>query len=278
MKKGTLKRKLSMVLVAMMVFTAAGCNTTAPTEPAGNNPGTGSEDENLTMPAAEKLNFDFSFFEGANKQMQQSKANFFNAAVRVAVIKVVTQFVLAPPVTAFSLAIHTFPSYQDDGSWLWVYTWVDGDEEAQIRLRGKNEGDHVDWELRVKALDADPPIDNEIWFDGETWNDADKGIWNFHDPALDGNPVVATLEWMHDGDEEELIFTDLNENQGDELAYRKDGDQHKIEFNDASTDDVWFIQMNEAEGTGSLRAPDYKDGEEGCWDEDQEDVECNPAS
>ena len=278
MKKGMLRRMLSLVLVGMMLFTAAGCNTTAPTEPVNNDPGNGTEGREPTLPDADKLEFDFSFFEVADKQMPESQENYFNAAIRVALIGVVARFVLTPPVAAFALALHTIPSRQDDGSWIWVYTWVNGDEESQIRLRGMDQGDFVEWEFRIKALDADPPIDNKIWFAGETWNDGDKGNWNFHDPALADNPIVATLEWLHEGDEEELVFTDLNENPGNELAYRRIGDLHKIEFDDASTDDVWYIHLQETDGSGSLRDPEYKDGAEACWDEDQNDIACNPAS
>ena len=36
----------------------------------------------------------------------------------------------------------------------------------------------------------------------------------------------------------------------------------------------WDIIWNEADGSGSLRVPDYNDGVRACWDTNQFDVEC----
>lgn len=278
MKRERTKRALGLVLIGMMVLAAAGCNTTAPTEPVNGHDGDDPGTVGPALPPADKLDFDFSFFDGADKEMRDSKENFFNAAIRVTVIQVVTRFVLTPPVAAFAAAIHTIPSPQDDGSWIWIYTWVDGAEEAQIRLRGEDLGDKVAWELRVKALDASPPLDNVVWFEGYTWNEGDRGEWDFHNPEREGNPVVATLAWRAEGDHEELVFTDLDENPGDVLAYYKDGDIARIENEDVSEDEVWFIEVDESNGSGSLRAPDYRDGVRSCWDDRQDDVDCGPAS
>jgi hypothetical protein len=227
------------------------------------------------LPPADLLNFDYEFFNRQQKPEElASQTNYFNARVRVAVIQVITEFILTPPVTAFSLALHTVPSPQPDGSYLWVYTYVDGEEEAQIRLRGKPVGNRVEWELRVSSTEGDPPFTNELWFDGETVRDGRSGFLRFHDFNLDGKPVIARIDWNADSEVEELEFTDLYENPGDKLSFQATDALHTIDFLDASESEVWFIRWNPQDGSGSLRAPDYNNAQEACWDRRQEDVAC----
>jgi hypothetical protein len=181
-------------------------------------------------------------------------------------------------VTAFALALHTVPSPQDDGSWLWVYTWVDGAEEAQIRLRGRAEAEgRVSWELR--ASNSVDGYANELWFEGETWSEGDEGVWRFHDFERPGKPVVASLAWGRDEAGDFLRLQDELDNVGDSLEYREDGVLHSFTWTDAGAPEKdWFVRWNESDGSGSLRAPDYNDGQEACWDDRQNDVECPPPA
>ncbi len=273
MRKASKNGLRKLIMAGIVVFLLTGCSATTPTEPNG---GSNDQASAPALPAPELLQFNFGFFGQAEKTAG-SNENFFNAAIRVAVIEVITDFILIPPVAAISLALHTVPSPQDDGSYLWVYTWVDGEEEAQIRLRGRVEGSRVAWELRVSSTEETSPIVNELWFEGETWNDGDTGFFRFHDFGRNNKPIVARLDWDSNGNDQELIFTDLDENPGDELAWRKTGSVGSVEFLDSSEDELWFIRFDESDGTGSLRADDYNNGEEACWDDHQNDIACSPA-
>jgi hypothetical protein len=169
----TTMRTLGAAAALTLSLAITGCkdSTTGP-DPAPAPP---------VLPKAERLMFPFSDFGDPGKmdpgvlkaEADASRLNYFNARVRVAVIQVVTEFILTPPIAAFLLAINSVPSPQDDGSYIWVYTYVDGDKEGQIRLRGKGEVDHVVWELRVTNLSEG--IDNELWFEGETTGDGEEG-------------------------------------------------------------------------------------------------------
>ncbi len=266
----TITKALRTAVAGLFLLTIlAGCNEAAPTAPVSEAP---------TLPDSDRLGFDFSFFHHSQKTLAADQQNYLNAIIRVAVIQVVTQFVLAPPIAAFALAVHTIPSPQPDGSWLWVYTWVNGSEEVQVRLRGMEAGGGVDWEMRFTALHENPPAMNELWFEGSTRDDGDNGTWTFYDYAIEGKPAVGQIEWDNWQDGSELIYTDLYENPDDELAYRIDGDDYAIEFTDASEGTDWFIRWDDATGAGSLQVPDYNDGEEACWDENQEDIECGPLT
>lgn len=233
------------------------------------------------LPAPENLTFHFGFFDsGASLQRSAGKDNFFNAYVRVVVVKTLLDLGLTPPVAAFALALHTPPSPQADGSWIWVYTYVQGNEEARIRLRGLPlGGDRVQWELRVSNTASVPALDNVVWFEGETGDEGESGFFLFHDVWEDGNPIEARLDWGADPDGDFLRFTDRNDNPDDTLEFREVGTRKSLTFSDASDPSLdWFVKWDESDGTGSLLAPDYNGGSEACWDENQNDTVCTPAS
>jgi hypothetical protein len=268
----------SLLAVIAMLAATTGCESESPTGPQDNPP---DPSQAPVLPSPERLTFDFSFFDGGEQMAKSAaaatKLNFINAYLRVAVINVMTHLVLTPPVTAFAVALHTIPSHQPDGSWIWVYTFVDCDEEAQILLRGKRAGDMVTWQLRVTALNASPPLDNEVWFEGETRNDGDFGHWTFYDPTLTGDPAVAGLDWGTGGEGDFLALTCLSgSDAGNSLTYRHDAPDCGIEFLDAATGQMWYIRWNEAVGDGSLKVPDYNGGNPACWDEHQNDTDCAP--
>jgi hypothetical protein len=258
----------AVVLVAIMLaLSCAGCSDDTVTEP--NQP---LAAQPPTLPDPARLSIDLGFFDGgASKAIGQE--NFFNAYLRAVVVAAVTDLILVPPVTAFALAVNTVPTPQPDGSWIWVYTYVRQDREAQIRLRGRVVGDVVQWSLRVSA--PSEGIVDELWFDGTTRDDGDTGAWTFYDFSLMGKPAVAEVRWDHADGRQVLGLTSLyGENEGDTLTFTHHGDLCRIDVDDASTDEVWFIRWNEADGTGSLQVPDYRGGQESCWDQDQYDVDC----
>ncbi|MBU1676321.1 hypothetical protein KKA85_11125, partial [bacterium] len=192
-----------------------------------------------------------------------------------AVLNLATRIVLTPPVAAFAVALHNVPSYQEDGSWIWVYTHVDGAEEQQIRLRGLPVVGGVEWQMRVSDSAAHPPFANELWFEGTTHLDGELGDWTFYDFTLEGRPAVGRLEWGNDSDGEYLILSALyGDDAGDVLAYRHDAPHNTIDFTDGADGSQAYIRWNEADGTGSLMVPDYNGGAEACWDAQQFDVDC----
>lgn len=260
-------RTLSPVVLTAALLSLNGCFQESPAGPdASDAP---------ALPSAERLTFDFTFFQ-APAMERASRENFFNAYIRAAIVGAVTHLVVAPPVTAFSLALHTVPTPQDDGSYLWIYTWNDGREEAQVRLRGTPlANDRVAWEMRISST-IDGYVD-EPWFAGETWNDGDGGAWQFYSPDLDG-AHVADLSWGADADGNYLRFLDTIDNVGDTLEFRENGALHSFTFTDADQEDLsWYVRWDEVIGSGSLRAPDYNEGTPACWDEYHVDAEC-PAS
>jgi hypothetical protein len=274
MKRTRSLRALTPAVLGLMTLATTGCldeSPTSPVDPTADAP---------ELPATESLTFPFGFFDqGAAMQRAAGKDHFFNAYVRVVVVHTVVDLMLTPPIAAFGLALHTPPSPQSDGSWIWVYTYVNGGEEAQIRLHGTPlGGERVAWELRVTNRHEVPALDNVVWFEGETGHEGESGFFLFHDPFENGNPVSGRLDWGADSQGDFLRLTDLDDNPNDTLEYREVGTRGSLTFTDASSPDLgWFVKWDEADGTGSLRAPDYNGGVEACWDENQNDTVCAPA-
>jgi hypothetical protein len=261
-----LRRGILAVVVAGVTALAGCVSENAPSAPASEAP---------ALPDTSKFSFDFGPFGGHAKNFEITQQNFLNAAVRVAVLQTVTNLVLAPPVAAFAVALHTVPTRQPDGSYLWVYTHVYGAQESQIRLRGEPTDRGAAWELRITALHLG--IVSELWFDGETSRRGDEGFWRFYDFGKPGDPMVARLEWENTPTSKSVSFTDLYANVDDVLAYRETGDACSIDFHDASEASDWFIRWDRTTGEGSLRVPDYNGGEEACWDGGRNDIDCAPA-
>ena len=260
-----------LMLGALAAALFAGCGET--TEPRSEAP---------ALPPAQSMALDLDFFGDGSApgvtDLAGTKLNFLNAAVRVAFLNVAVVTVLTPPTLAFEAAVHTLPSRQDDGSYMWIYTWVDHGLDHQIRLRGMPENDHVDWELNVVLPGAEP----ELWFSGRSYVNRNEGYWVFRDFTLAGDPEVIRIDWeVNAVDDAFLDITNIyvgHDEEGDELAYRMDGVMRSVEFHDASAGDDWDITWDESDGSGSLRVPDYNDGERACWDADRDDVDCSAAA
>jgi len=193
-----------------------------------------------------------------------------NTYARVVVLDLVAHLVAAPPMVTFGVALHTIPSLQDDGSWIWVYTHVDGLQEQQIRLRGLPMDDGVEWELRVTV----GVIDNEVWFAGTTHNDGTDGEWTFYELVGTEHPETARISWGRDEDGDFLSFEALvGDDAGDVLTFHDNDPKFTITHIDASEDHSSFIEWW-ADGHGSLQVPDYNDGVEACWDTEYRNIDC----
>lgn len=272
------KKTLAASLAAALLFTA-GCDkdSTQPSSEAGAP----------SLPPASSMHLDLGFFqqgsldpEAAQQGEQLTKFNWTIAAITALWVDVHVAAILTPPFLAFGAAIHTIPSYQEDGSYLWIYTWVDpsGNEEVEIRLRGRVEGDHVRWELRVTNENADPPLDRTLWFWGESKLDENAGFWVFNDLGQPDFPEVARIHWYVAAEDDQELAIEVtgegHEDEGDNLTYKIDGSDASMVLEDVSEEATVEIRWDTVTGTGSFLSPGYNGGNRACWDENQEDTVC----
>ncbi|MBI5710657.1 MAG: hypothetical protein HZC42_10195 [Candidatus Eisenbacteria bacterium] len=276
----------TLVLLAAAALTGCSKEPTRPVStPAAQAP---------SLPPAETMQFDFSFFEpGARlaadrsalegSTAAQSKSNWINAAVRVAFINLMVADAFAPPTLAFQAAIHTRPVLQPDGWFLWTYVWSDtGAHQVTVRLRGRVDGALVTWQLRVSDNQAAPPVNDFLWFSGQSRITNESGYWVFNE-LKEGNEVeVARIDWINRAlNDRELAFTNIKAgtpDQGDRLTYKVAGAIVSVLFHDQSESRDADITWNRIAGSGSLLVPDYNNGERACWDERQENMVCPPTA
>ena len=274
-------RLATLALLALFVPVLTGCGK-EPSAPVATN-------DAPTVPPASSMNFDFGFFEqhGAAQlaaahpngvEATAAKSNWINAVVRVVYLNLTVADVFAPPVLALNAALNTTPVLGDDGWFTWTYSFTDKGHDVTLRLRGRIEGATVLWRMQVTDPQASPPMQDFLWFSGETRLQNDRGFWIFND-RRDGQAVaVARIDWNNAGERDRsLSFRNvdaISADYGDQLEYRVADVLASVTFHDASVPTDYDITWNEQDGTGSLRVPDYNGGARACWDEHQEDGEC----
>jgi hypothetical protein len=214
---------------------------------------------------------------------QGTKLNFLNAVVRVAFVQVAVVTALTPPTLAFAAAVDTQPVLEEDGTFLWTYVWRPRIGHAvTIHLRGRIDGVTVHWTLDVTDPQADPPLEAFTWFWGETSLVSDHGFWVFNDIDRAGEVAAEVemirIDWDHpDARHHSMVVENIRSDSaefGDTLSFVQDETRCTMEFYDASEDILADITWNEHTGAGSIMVPDYRNGERGCWNETQDDVEC----
>ena len=296
-------RRLTAVLlvVVLVLISLAGCSQdSSVTGPENTSP--------PELPPASTMSMSLSMFESAEVNMEalaangyeamplesglETRLNFINAALRVGFLNLVVCAVLVEPVAAFGLAVRSFPQPQSDGSWLWTYIFVSDTAEYSIFLNGKNMGDYTAWRMEVSSTDPSIPFDHFIWFEGEVEKAEDSGYWQFYEPLdepvlmsageydmLGSTPGIESIriDWENTADDEhELVFLvnkpDVPE-EGSYLTYREIPTVSSVEFHDSKLGNDGTIKWY-PDGSGSIQWPDYRDGEQYCWDTLQYNSVC----
>jgi hypothetical protein len=294
-------RTLICLVALVTVISLLGCST--------NKQPTGPETpEQLTLPSVSTMAMDLNFFQSAQFDTQSVrsgklneptaaspaalKLNYLNAAVRVFFLNVVTYSALVEPVAAFATAIHSVPQYQQDGSWLWTYVYVDNHgSEYSIFLNGKRMDTSVAWTMRVSSNDPSLLLDHFVWFDGEVNNDGHSGYWQFYEPdsseaiaaAYNGKvastPGIQTvrIDWQKYSANDQRLALLVNKPgdtaEGTTLVFDEAPEMASIEFHDATNGSTGTINWY-PDGSGNIEWPDYKNGARSCWDVWQNDIDC----
>lgn len=274
-------RLATLALLALTVPMLTGCGK-EPTAP------TAAQTAPAPPPAA-SVNFDFSFFQrtgGAQAfaahpngvEETMSKSNWINAAVRVIYINLSVADLFTAPVQALNAALSTKPTLGEDGWYVWNYAFSDSGHNVSLRLRARVDGAVVTWQMYASDPQAQPALDNFLWFTGESRLTNDRGSWTFNDRRGNNTVAVARIDWDNvSTTRRSLIFRNIETGGadfGDQLEYRLDNSIVSVLFHDASASQDADITWNESTGTGSLRVPDYNSGLRACWDEQQENMTC----
>ncbi len=250
------------------------------------NPSSPNPDEAPELPPISSMSVDFSLFDNDNAALPKSadaftKQNFANAAVRVLLANTATVVVLAIPVAVLAKAFTVEPELKEDGYWHWTYTETANGQNWQADLAGTLDLQNQEsiWEMRITNSNANPALENFLWYEGRAKFDNSSGVWHIYDPQSPDTQVeLLQIDWSHPSEEQATLeFTnkkpDVDAN-GDKLTYNVDGDLRSVSYFDNSASATTLIEWNASTGEGSITAPDYKGGEKSCWDASQDDVDC----
>lgn len=234
------------------------------------------------LPPASSMQLDLSLFENQSleKSTLFSKLHFTNAALGLVFINAVVAFHMSVPVAVFVAAASQKPELQSDGKFHWIYSvnWEGKTFEADLAGWIDVAKKQVVWEMRISSNASILPLNKFLWYKGRSEIDASSGYWLFYDHTQPAKSVeVAQIDWsIAAADDRTLTFKGIqsgSETEGDTLEYHWQGDQRSVTLYDKSKDQTTLIHWNAETGAGCLQAPDYNEGQESCWDENQNDIE-----
>lgn len=265
------KNLLIFALISGLIFSGfPGCGTDS------------DEGEDKTappLPPDASMSMDLSAFGGGKMApgQQPPGKNFKNAALRVLLLDVAIVIVLSPAVTVFKAAKSVEPVKQDDGSWLWSYTMTILGQKYTANLTSQLEPSKVLWSMRVTNPLFKVPLDNFEWYTGETALDNSSGNWRFFDyNTPDMANEIGTIEWsVQVLAESKIVFSSKNpqsQNYGDIVTYSVEGTNALITFFDASENITAEVTWDLVTIAGSIKVPNYNNGERAYWNENKQDV------
>lgn len=231
------------------------------------------------LPPTASMTMDFSAFGGSKMapELLAPGKNFTNAAARVLFLDVAVILALTPPATFFKSASNAMPIDQGDGSWLWSSDLIFLGKEYQANLTGITKIFGASWSMKVTSDQYKVPLDNFEWYKGENTMANTSGNWQFFDPDVpEEAKQIATIEWTVESvDKGKIFYTntdDRSPNFDDKLTYSVDGTTASIMFHDASENIISEITWDLVTTAGSIKVPNYNNGERAYWDENKQDV------
>ena len=244
---------------------------------------TESKAEKPALPPAQSMQIDLSTFGSptglAKAAEPTTKANFANAAVRVAIINTVVVAHLTIPAAVFVAAASQKPTLQEDAKFHWVYQVTVGLTTYKADLAGwvDRANKKVRWEMYVTNPLYQPALTDFLWYEGWANLENSQGQWTFNDPQQTSAKVpVITIDWNYKSDQDAVLtFANVwqgHAEQGDTLEYKVKNSDRSIQFFDKSESLTSIIFWDAVTGAGYLQVPGYNNGLPAYWDENQNDI------
>jgi len=240
------------------------------------------------LPPAESMDMNFSVFDkdtdagssgDANLTAEnESYTHFLNATFRAMIVRGVVNSSLAIPKTLLNAAENIEPELSDDGEWTWSYSKDANGNNFEAELIATTDGNgQVIWQMYVTSSALD--IDNELLFEGEVLTDGSSGNWTYFALLGDeaGSEISSVIWTVENEDQVDLrleVLTDRNGNLGDYIEYSFDSPVKLATYYNAGDNQTTEIEWNSETFEGYLVAPNYNNGEQACWNNDFQNVEC----
>lgn len=258
--------KLTCIILSIFLITVS-CDSTN-----SNN------DTPPELPPEESMRADFSEMDNAEsaKAKAAAEAHFNTALITAGVLKVILDVNLFVPRVLVNAAQEHDPEEISDGEWEWEYFTQANENNYGVRLTAETNGNSdVHWRFFVTNTAANPPLDNELFFEGTSDYEATSGTWTYYDPSSGEQASLVT--WSVGENEKSItleVTSDRNDNLGDAIEYNFDGTVKTAVYTDASSGETTTINFNTETHTGFIISPDYNNGEKACWDEELNNIAC----
>ncbi|MGE0159909.1 MAG: hypothetical protein AB7T31_10910 [Gemmatimonadales bacterium] len=263
-----MKRSHALTSAIVLGLVVAGCS----------DDGTDIDATAPTLPAAESMEMDLSFFESGGSPAPGrapsavAGANWFAAAASVAVANLAVVVHTAIPLATWRAAAAQQP-VQEDGQWHWRFSTQEDGQTYGGDLTGFVEDGDLIAEMRITASALG--LEDFLWYVGVAPVGGTTGTWTFYDPQSPST-VVGMIEWSHPGT---LVWTVSFEalagsGDGDVLTYEVNGASRSVSFSDASEGTTVDIDWNASTHVGSITAPNFNGGVKACWDATLANTTC----
>lgn len=267
-----LLKTVSFLLIGVFLITSC-----------SDDPASLNSDEPPQLPPIESMRMDFSTFDNYQQpknSLNSANSNFAQAAVRAFVLKSVVDLNLAIPRALLEAASNSDAEFNEEGEWVWSYSHTAGEDNYGVRLIASRENDaETSWQFFVTNSTLN--IEDKLFFSGTTSGNGSQGTWTYYNLMSDSQEAVSNTEWTVSGEDEDEVslrlevVSDRFDNEGDFIEYTFDGTVKNAVYYDAGEDATTELQWNVETNEGYLIAPNYNNGEQACWDENFEDVNCS---
>lgn len=216
-----------------------------------------------------------------------------DATVNVVVWKVITDVAVFFPRLAFLTAFSKKPTQADDGWWEWKFNyWL----IYSANLRGRVNGDHVEWEMYMSKSGANAYTDFK-WFYGSHNIGATSGTWTLKKGPFNDYDFLS-IDWTRNSDGTSTIkYTNIIDAASTATDAEKNNAGEYIEYGSLSTPDIYGynayfninlkddaspyaahlqeIKWHITDKDGRIRDPkNYGDSAWYCWDTTGVDMTC----
>jgi hypothetical protein len=230
------------------------------------------------------FDMDLRLFDNGPGKQGTRGTNFLAAAIRVLVVNTGIYSVLHVPAQVTAWAQEVEPVW-DGEAFVWAAdTLVDGQKEG-FSLTARPDGNAILWEMRVSGYDEhnDVRFEDFLLYDARTGLETNEGTFNIQYPTKEGS--LRVLEGAYEVVDEETdatirftIPTDVPEVGGMKATYRQEGVWFTLDFTEPDPTHRHLMRWNVETNEGSIKAYDYNNGEEACWDAGLQNTDCPVAS
>jgi hypothetical protein len=237
------------------------------------------------IPPASTFSMDYSYFSLAGSMVTQeaadppSNTNWLFAAVNVSVWSSLVTLATIIPAAAFVEAFNHDPVLQDDGSWLWSYSFVAQNITYTANLYGALEKLKVTWKMYITKQGY---YISFLWYSGESNLTGTTGQWLLNMNPAEPSPFLQ-IGWNRSADNTtgDLKYTNIIPADDDSSSYIFYAATSDTSYNrqfdlfsvvNSNTTEIRWHSINK---NGRVRDPlHYSDNLWHCWGSARNDVEC----